>query len=485
VKAIVVLLDSLNRHYLPVYGNRWVRTPHIDRFAERSVVFDNHWVGSAPCIPARRDMLTGRLGFLERGWGGLEPYDVPFPRLLREAGIFCHMETDHYHYFHVGGENYHTPFSTWALHRGQESDAAVSLVSPPAEPEHLGTWKAQYASNRSAFTRAKDFPSPRTFLGAVDWLRTNQGRDDYLLWVEAFDPHEPFDTPPEYLELYGDHWQGPLYYWSGYERVDESDQANEHLRRRYAASLTMADEFFGRLIDEVERQGGLDDTLIILTTDHGHLLGEHGCTGKNLWHVWNELAHIPLVVHLPGGCHAGQHRSQLTQNIDLMPTLMEHFGVPFDLPIHGRSLVGILEEDGPNPREAVIYGWFGQTVNLTDGRHTYFRAAVREDNQPLYRHFLTPTGINLHDMPPPEFFAEAEIGRFLAHTDHPVIRSRVHRPRGPEHADTRLHDIRNDYGQAHNLAGSEIEESYRRLLVRIMNEVGAPPSQFERLGLKE
>ena len=102
MKTILILSDSLNRHYLSPYGNSWVQAPNIQRFAERSITFDNHWIGSAPCMPARRDILTGRLHFLERDWGGLEPFDIPFPHLLRdEAGVYCHMETDHYHYFHV------------------------------------------------------------------------------------------------------------------------------------------------------------------------------------------------------------------------------------------------------------------------------------------------------------------------------------------------------------------------------------------------
>ena len=70
MKTIIILSDSLNRHYLPMYGNDWVIAPNLKRFAERSVVFDNHWIGSAPCMPARRDILTGRLNFLEREWGG-------------------------------------------------------------------------------------------------------------------------------------------------------------------------------------------------------------------------------------------------------------------------------------------------------------------------------------------------------------------------------------------------------------------------------
>ena len=118
MKVIFVLMDSMNRHYLPVYGNKWVSTPNIDWLAKKSVIFDNHWLGSAPCMPARRDLLTGRLNFLERNWNGLEPYDIPFTRLLRNGRIFFHMVTDHYYYFHPGGENYHAAFDTWEYIRG-------------------------------------------------------------------------------------------------------------------------------------------------------------------------------------------------------------------------------------------------------------------------------------------------------------------------------------------------------------------------------
>ncbi len=485
MKAIVVLSDSLNRHFLPPYGNRWVIAPNIRRFAEMSVVFDNHWIGSAPCMPARRDMLTGRLNFLERGWGGVEPFDVPFPRLLRdEAGVFCHMETDHYHYFHVGGENYHMPFNTYTFHRGQEADTMVSRVTMPEEPEHLGQWRGQYALSQTTYHEAADYPTPRTFQGAIDWLHANEGEDDYFLWVEAFDPHEPFDCPQRYLDLYGDDWEGPLYNWSGYDKVDEGSEATRHLRKQYAATLTMMDEWFGKLLDELERQGALDDTLIILTTDHGHMLGERGLTGKNAWHAWNEMANIPLMVHLPGGAHAGERRSQLTQNVDLAPTLFDWFGVEADLPLHGESWMPMLKRNAPAARRAVLYGWFGQTVNVTDGEHTYFRAPATEENQPLFRHFLTPGSFSMRDVAPLSFYDEAEFGHFLPYTPYPVIRARVQRPRSPDWADTRLYNIVEDYAQTRDLVGTEAEAEYEALLIEMLKAMDAPPSQYERLGLK-
>lgn len=483
MKTILVLVDSLNRHFLPAYGNDWVKTPNIDRLALRSVTFDNHWIGSSPCMPARRDIMTGRLNFLEREWGGLEPFDIPFPRLIRERGIYSRLETDHYHYVHVGGENYHTPFSSWNLCRGQEFDAYGGKIDSPREPQHLGQWNVQYAKNRSTFRNEADFPTPRTFTGAIDWLKTNEGKDDFLLWVEVFDPHEPFDCPESYLAMYEDDWQGPLYNWSGYEEVDGTCEATHHLRHQYAATLTMMDHWLGKLLNELERQSILEECLIIVTTDHGHLLGEHNMTGKNFCHFWNELAHIPLLVHLPGEHHAGEHRSQLTQNIDIMPTVLDFYDVPFEHSIHGHSWKKILEENAPSTREAVLYGAFGQTVNVTDGKYTYFRTPVREDNQPLFRYFLTPSSFNFHDHNGINFYDQAELGHFLPYTDFPVIKSRVSKPRSLHSAYNRLYDLSNDYAQVNNLVDGVLSEEYQNILVSTMKQLDAPSWQFERLGL--
>ena len=461
MKTIIILSDSLNRHYLPMYGNDWVIAPNLKRFAECAVIFDNHWIGSAPCMPARRDMITGRLNFLERGWGGVEPFDIPFPHILRdEANVFCHMETDHYHYFHVGGENYHMPFNTWALHRGQESDTFVSRVSSPEEPEHLGKWRAQYAKNQLAFKTEADYSTPKTFQGAIDWLKVNADEDNYLLWLEVFDPHEPFDCPQEYLDLYDDDWDGPLYNWSSYEKVNEDTAATQHLRKQYAATLTMMDAWFGKLLDELERQNAFEDTLIIFTTDHGHLLGERGLTGKNNWQCWNELAHIPLLVHLPGGLHAGQRRDQLTQNIDIMPTLLEYYNIPHNMPLHGESWLPLLYANAPTQRDAALYGWFGQTVNLTDGKYTYFRAPATEENQPLNRYFLTPGSFSMRAVCHKNFYDQAALGHFLPYTDYPVIRANVHKQRRPDWAETMLYNLAQDYAQTQNLTGTPPEIEY-------------------------
>ncbi|MEK9559062.1 MAG: sulfatase-like hydrolase/transferase, partial [Alphaproteobacteria bacterium] len=112
MKTLFILFDSLNRSALGAYGGH-IPTPNFDRLASRSAVFENHYAGSLPCMPARRDMQTGRLNFLHRSWGPLEPFDDSFAAQLKSSGTYCHLVSDHYHYFEDGGATYHTRYSSW------------------------------------------------------------------------------------------------------------------------------------------------------------------------------------------------------------------------------------------------------------------------------------------------------------------------------------------------------------------------------------
>jgi len=482
MRAVVILLDSLARHYLSTYGNDWTVTPNINRLAERSVVFDNHWLGSAPCMPARRDMLTGRFSFLERGWGGMEPFDTPLPHVLSQNNIHCHIETDHYHYGQCGGEFYHTCFTTWQLHRGQEFDLMPTRVDPDETIDPKIVWnRAQYDRNRAMFNNNDAlYPTPLTFQGAIDWLQLNKSLDNFLLWVEAFDPHVPYDAPLEYLNLYDDTLREDNYMWNKGD-FDE-------MQTRYAATLTMADRWLGKLLDELERQNMFDDTLIIFTTDHGEMHGQQGgIVGKNHCHAYNELAHLPLFVHLPGNQNAGERRNQLTQSVDLFPTLTQYFNTTINHSIHGIPFLDIAINNNENGRDCAIYGWYAKTVNITDGKYTLMKAPQNSSNSPLYQYFLTPT--HYHRLFDKSVFDKAEFGYFLKYTDVPVIRtpgaSRGEFGFHDELFESRFYDIENDYAQTHNLYddADDLTLQYLDLLRKTMRQIDAPEEQFERLGL--
>src|SRR3954466_1519940 len=170
--AVVVLLDSLNRHLLGAYGSDEFATPNLDRFAAGAIRFDRHYTGSLPCIPARHDLLCGALDFLWRPWGSIELWEDPITVHLRRAGVTTMLVTDHPHLFETGGENYHTDFTAWDYERGHESDPWKTRPDPSflgAPVADAGRWHP-YDDARTWFRAEDDFPGPRTMAAAAGWL---------------------------------------------------------------------------------------------------------------------------------------------------------------------------------------------------------------------------------------------------------------------------------------------------------------------------
>ncbi|MGC9335794.1 MAG: sulfatase-like hydrolase/transferase, partial [Anaerolineae bacterium] len=131
MKAIMVMFDSLNRRMLPPYGCEWTHAPNFERLAHKAVTFENCYLGSAPCMPARRDLHTGRYNFLHRSWGPIEPFDDSMPQILHEHGVYTHLVSDHVHYWEDGGLTYHTRYESYELVRGQEGDFWKGQVQEP------------------------------------------------------------------------------------------------------------------------------------------------------------------------------------------------------------------------------------------------------------------------------------------------------------------------------------------------------------------
>ena len=133
-RCVMVMYDTLCRHFMPSYGNEWVKAKNFQRLAQRTVQFDNFYVGSMPCMPARREMHTGRYNFLHRSWGPLEPFDDSMPELLDQQGVHSHKVTDHHHYWEDGGATYHQRYTTFNLVRGQEGDKWIGDVEKLRDP---------------------------------------------------------------------------------------------------------------------------------------------------------------------------------------------------------------------------------------------------------------------------------------------------------------------------------------------------------------
>lgn len=284
MKAVIVMYDSLNKNFLKPYGCSFIKTPNFNRLSGKAIKFDNFYVGSMPCMPARREIHTGRYGFLHRGWGPLEPFDDSMPEILKNSGVYTHLTTDHYHYLEDGGATYHNRYSSWELFRGQEGDFWKGELTEPDYPEcddsyefkkkFTGRKLRQDFINRKYMKSDKDMPQSKSFRAGLDFIDRNHSEDNWFLHIETFDPHEPFFTQKEYKDLYPHEYNGKHFDWPNYSMVVESDEVVLHARMEYAALVSMCDAKLGLVLDAFDKYNLWEDTMLIVNTDHGFLLGE-------------------------------------------------------------------------------------------------------------------------------------------------------------------------------------------------------------------
>mgnify|MGYP002876046263 FL=1 len=501
MKLVFVLFDTLNRLALGAYGGREVATPNFDRFARRAMTFDNHYVGSLPCMPARRDMHTGRLNFMHRSWGPLEPFDNSLPAILNKANVYTHLITDHFHYFEDGGATYHNRYRTWDLVRGQEFDPWKAVVDPPLErfaqnysdlhynkPGERN--RLQHQVNRSFLRDEEDFPGPQCITKGLEFLDSNRDADNWMLQIECFDPHEPFHVPEKYRKALPTDYDGPILDWPRYGPCTNTPEEIAEIRANYNALVAMCDHHFGRLLDYFDAHDLWKDTCLVLSTDHGFLLSEHEWWGKNIPPYFEELSHIPLIMHHPAHAdRAGTRIDALTQTPDLMPTMLDIFGLEAPPETRGRSILDRL--DGDDGERVIAFGMHGGPVGVTDGHHTYFRYPPERDGPAPAEYTLMPT--HLKSMFSVEELADATLHPPLDFTKGaPVLRvpGLVPEKRGPGlyrdpfgRFGTSLYDLTNDPGQSTPVDDPVVVARFEDALRGILKEHDTTDDFYAWLGL--
>lgn len=510
MKVLMVMYDSLNRRFLPNYGCNDVIAPNFARLGEKAVTFDRSYCGSMPCMPARREIHTGRYNFLHRPWGPMEPYDDSMPEILSLNGIYTHLVSDHGHYWEDGGATYHTRYSTWQCERGQEGDPWKPLMNPPEEPEHLGSLWPQDWANRQFMDAVEKQPQAKTFADGLEFLDLNHDQDNWFLQLETFDPHEPFFTQKEFLELYEQDYDGPLFDWPPYRPVSEEEKPYvDHVRKTYRALLTMCDRYLGKVLDKMDEYNLWEDTLLIVNTDHGFFLGENDqwAKGSDLL-MLEEVAHTPLFLYDPVSKKTG-HSEALVQTIDLAPTILDFFGMDIPKDMQGVSLLPVLREDKP-AHDHVILGAYGSFITVTDGRYKYI-LAPKEDNWPLYQYVLMPT--HMRAMYHPDEFEGMELSEPFSFTkgvrlmkipdrfylggnvpmtnraafakEHGAPLGVLPHQKTPPSWETVLYDLEKDPYETTPIQNPEVEAELRLAMVRLMLENDAPAEQYTRMGLEK
>jgi arylsulfatase A-like enzyme len=485
----MVMFDTLSRRFLPNYGCDWTIMPNFARLGRQAVTFDNSWVGSMPCMPARREIHTGRCNFLHRSWGPLEPWDDSMPVLLSQSGIYTHLASDHYHYWEEGGANYHTKYNTWECFRGQEGDPWIGQVKDPQMPPcYQGRrgplWRQDWV-NRPHMDTLDKMPQAQTMRAGCEFIERNKDQDNWFLHIETFDPHEPYFSPKRFKELYERDYIGPHWDWPDYGHFPEIEPAmRDHVRRMYAALATMCDDQLGRVLDMMDKHNLWKDTMLIVNTDHGTLLGEHDEWEKMRQPFYNEVANTPLFIWDPRCGLKEQRRGSLVQTIDLPATILELFGVERPADMQGVPLRDTIASDAP-VREAGLMGIHGGHVNVVDGRYVYMRAPVRDDNRPLFQYTNMPAHMR-------NSFSLDEMRTMERHPGFSFTKGcpvmKISSPGSGSWSNahqygTLLFDIQADPQQMNPLQDKQAEQRMVRLLMNLMKANDAPPEQFERLGL--
>jgi arylsulfatase A-like enzyme len=375
MNLIVLVIDSLRQDHVGLYhGGRAAfpdvpvcRTPSLDAFARECVVFANAYPEALPTIPARYTLMTGQRSLPFRPWGPLMAGDLTLAQMLRSEGYTCGLITDCYHY-RAPEMNYHAGFHAVRWIRGQEYDPWESAPSIRSVDRYVNAhypqeWRervGQFLANTDGFRSETDWFAPQVVEEAIGWLRRNRAHEQVFLWVDCFDPHEPWDPPGAFDSYTDPRYGGPrlILPMGGSSASWASAEEVRLMRGLYAGEVTFVDHWIGRFLRALGELGYLDDSIVLILSDHGHPLGDHGKFLKGADRLYSEMLRIPFMLRMPRGIHGGERTEALVQFQDVAPTLLDLLGLPATLgAMHGRSFRNVLERDADDHHEAIITGY--------------------------------------------------------------------------------------------------------------------------------
>ncbi len=427
-----ICTDQQRFDSLGCYGNELVKTPNIDKLAERGVLFENCFSQSPVCTPSRASFLTGRYPRTTRCRqnGQAIPKDEKLiTKLLADAGYICglsgklHISPCHpsvapikenriddgyaqFHWSHHATPEWPTnEYVQWLQEKGQKfkrenvEESNYVQYGPDAE-YHQTTWCTEKA---------------------IQFIESNKDYDrPWLFSVNIFDPHHPFDPSKAYLQRYlermdeiplpnykvGESENKPIYQQIDHNGAygmkgnlaysEMNDYDHRLLRAAYFAMVDLIDEQVGRMIATLEKTGQLENTIIIFMSDHGELLGDHGIYLKGP-HFYEASVKVPLIISWPKKIKGNRRIDRLVELVDLAPTLLEAAGIPIYEGMQGRSLYELLinEDVDYSFREDVYCEHYN--ANFKHGEHVAFATMVRTERYKLIAYHGESTG-ELYDL---------------------------------------------------------------------------------------
>jgi arylsulfatase A-like enzyme len=408
---ILIVEDSFRRDHLGCYGNEWIKTPSIDEFALDSIIFDSAYAEGLPTIPARIALFTGRYTLPFRGWQPLEQLDFPIAEILWDKNVFSALISDTYH-MHKPKFGFGKGFDYVKWIRGQELDPWIADPNTildsskysemnwnpayPGQPKKiLKKQFEKYLKGRRNWEDEENHHIARVMKSAENWIRNRVeagNKERFFLVIDSFDPHEPWDPPYQYLNMYPvPEYDGLPITWGGGEIDNWSLAEIRHIRAQYSGTITLSDKWTGIFLEVVEELGLLENTLIIFLADHGEPLGEHGIIKKVKPWPYDELSHIPLIMRFPDSMKLKNKRiSSFVGLQDIAPTILNLFGVKIPSLIQGENLLPIITEEKKGNAFG-ISGYNEKSWSIRNKEWSYYlwledKVAERKINPELYRY---------------------------------------------------------------------------------------------------
>ncbi len=384
-----IMLDSLRRDHVGVYGSTVCNTPHLDAFAQEAIIFDNAYPEALPTIPVRTAMVTGCRTLQGRPWQPLAAEDVTVAEILSCHGYTSVMITDTYH-MAKPGMNFHRGFDSFQFIRGQEGDAFELIPHDkdledyvhPQQSERKRQVIDNFLRNTQHWESEADTFPAQVFGEAARMAAGLKDEDKLFFWIDSFDPHEPWNPPAPYDTMYTDSdYKGKRLIDANYAPSDYlSADELAYIKGMYAGEVTLVDRWFGHFIDTLRSTGLIDRSIVIVLADHGHPHGDHGTMMKSPGNMYNELLRIPLMIRLPDAEHAGERVTPLVQTDDLLPTTLDLLDLEHEaVCMTGKSAWKLVTGEVDKLRDVVITGFHQSPVRCI--RDEEWSLVVKPDGQ--------------------------------------------------------------------------------------------------------
>ncbi|MEL0637479.1 sulfatase-like hydrolase/transferase [Marinomonas sp. TI.3.20] len=380
MNIFMIICDELRADALGYAGNPVVKTPHMDSLSEDSVTFTNSYCNTPMCIPSRVSLATGRYA---PSHGALDNLLKPFED---EVSFYSILKDHSYRTFNHG--KWHTNVEPNKFGIDHSDNGLGDLSIPEKYVSCFGVSDkgvraaTEYKKNDGDISLIIHGKRPSNKDDTLDTVVVN----NYLADVDSIDPdggpvfarlsimdpHTPYfpsepyasmydpeamDIPDSFMHSLDDKPVLQRYFYKsrGFDKLTESDYRKS--KSSYYGLVTHVDDRIGRVIAHLKEKGLYDDSLIIFTSDHGTMMGEHGFVEK--WgHMYEEVLKTPLLIKFPQQKHAGKKLSSFVESVDVMPTILDCLNIAIPTNVQGKSLLPYIEGTEENHKEAIYAQYF-------------------------------------------------------------------------------------------------------------------------------